>query len=114
MELISIVTPCYNEEDTIIELCDKIRSVFAVLEGYDYEHVIIDNFSTDNTRAKLRLLAAQNPRVKVIFNSRNFGYIRSVHHAILQTIGSGVVIMAADLQDPPELLPVFLEKREQG
>jgi polyisoprenyl-phosphate glycosyltransferase len=114
MELISIVTPCYNEEDTIIELCDKIRSVFAALEGYDYEHVIIDNFSTDNTRAILRLLADQNSRVKVIFNSRNFGIIRSVHHAILQTIGSGVVIMAADLQDPPELLPIFLEKREQG
>jgi polyisoprenyl-phosphate glycosyltransferase len=114
MELISIVTPCYNEENTIIELCDKIRSVFAGLEGYDYEHVIIDNFSTDNTRAILRLLAEKDSRVKVIFNSRNFGIIRSVHHAILQTIGSSVVIMAADLQDPPELLPVFLEKREQG
>jgi polyisoprenyl-phosphate glycosyltransferase len=114
MELISIVTPCYNEEGAIVELCDKVQSVFAGLEGYDYEHVIIDNFSTDNTRAILRQLAEKNSRIKVIFNGRNFGYIRSVHHAIMQTIGSGVVIMAADLQDPPELLPVFLEKWEQG
>lgn len=114
MKLISIVTPCFNEEDTIVELCNKVQSVFADLEGYDYEHLLIDNCSTDNTPPKLRLLAEKNSRIKVIFNSRNFGYIRSVHHATLQTIGSGVVIMAADFQDPPELLPVFLEKWEQG
>jgi polyisoprenyl-phosphate glycosyltransferase len=114
MESISIVTPCYNEEDTIIELCEKVQSVFATIEGYDYEHVIIDNFSTDKTRAILRLLAEKNSKIKVIFNSRNFGYIRSVHHAILQTAGNSVVIMAADLQDPPELLPTFLEKRKEG
>jgi polyisoprenyl-phosphate glycosyltransferase len=114
MELISIVTPCFNEEDTIIELCGKIRSIFADIEEYDYEHVIIDNFSTDNTRAILRLLAEKNSKIKIIFNSRNFGVIRSVHHAILQTTGSSVVIIAADLQDPPELLPVFIEKRKQG
>jgi polyisoprenyl-phosphate glycosyltransferase len=114
MELISIVTPCFNEEDTIIELCDKIQSVFATIKGYDYEHVIIDNFSTDKTRAILRLLAEKNSKIKVIFNSRNFGYIRSVHHAILQTAGNSVVIMAADLQDPPELLPTFIEKRNEG
>ena len=114
MELISIVTPCFNEEETIVKLCEKIQSVFSGLEKYDFEHIIIDNFSTDNTRTLLRGLAEKDSRIKVIFNSRNFGFIRSTHHAILQTVGSGIIIMAADMQDPPELIPVFLEKRNHG
>ena len=84
MELISIVTPCYNEEDTIIELCDKIQSVFAVLEGYDYEHVIIDNFSTDNTRAILRLLAEQNSRIKVANPTWNDEYTVAQNESIFE------------------------------
>ena len=88
--LISIVTPCYNEEGNVEELYRQIKQVFAALPQYDYEHLYIDNSSQDATVDKLRRLAAQDQRVKVILNARNFGHIRSPYHALLQsTIRSG-------------------------
>ncbi len=112
-KLISIVTPCYNEEANIDELYQRIVEVMARLD-YDYEHVFIDNCSTDGSHVKLRGLAAQDKRVKVIFNARNFGHIRSPYHALLQVNGDCAVLIASDLQDPPEMIEEFVKKWEEG
>lgn len=88
-KLLSIVTPCYNEEANIDELCQRINSVMAELD-YDYEHIFIDNCSTDGSVAKLRSIAAEDKRVKLILNARNFGHIRSPYHALLQSRGMRV------------------------
>ena len=110
---ISIVTPCYNEEENLMELYERIQDAMASLE-YEYEHILIDNASTDNSRAILRQLAKDDPRIKVIFNTRNFGHIRSPYYAVLQADGDAVVAMASDLQDPPERIPEFVQKWEEG
>ena len=113
MKLISIITPCFNEKENVQELYDRIRQVMKEL-AYDYEHIFIDNASTDNTVEILRGLAAQDKRVKVIINTRNFGHIRSPYHALLQASGDAVIGMASDLQDPPEKIPEFIRKWEEG
>jgi glycosyltransferase involved in cell wall biosynthesis len=112
--LISIVTPCYNEEGNVEELYRQIKEVFAGLPQYDYEHLYIDNNSQDGTIDKLRRIAAQDQRVKVILNARNFGHIRSPYHAFLQARGDAVIVMVSDLQDPPSLIAEFLKKWEAG
>ncbi len=126
MPYISIVTPCFNEEGNIAELHARIRQVLAAWisrqpgdggaawDDWDYEHLFIDNASRDATPQVLRDLAASDARVRVIFNNRNFGHIRSPFHGLLQARGEVVVIMASDLQDPPELIPAFLDKWRQG
>jgi glycosyltransferase involved in cell wall biosynthesis len=111
---ISILTPCFNEEENVRPLYERVRAVFQSLPGYAYEHVFIDNASTDRTQAVLREIAAADRNVKVIINTRNFGHVRSPYHALLQCRGDAVIGMAADLQDPPELIPVFLEKWREG
>jgi len=110
---ISIITPCFNEEENLEELHERICSVMSALQ-YDYEHILIDNASTDRTREILRKLASTDKHLKVIFNTRNFGHIRSPYYAILQATGDAVVGMASDLQDPPERLPDFIRKWEEG
>jgi polyisoprenyl-phosphate glycosyltransferase len=112
--LISVMSGCYNEEDNVAVLCERVRAVFAGLDAYDYEHVFIDNASTDRTVAILREIAARDRRVKVIVNTRNFGHIRSPYYGLLQCHGDAVIGMASDLQDPPELIPEFLAKWERG
>ena len=111
---ISVLTPCYNEAENVEALYERVREVFARLDGYTYEHVFIDNASTDDTVAILRRIAARDRSVKVIINTRNFGHVRSPYHALLQCRGDAVIGMAADLQDPPELIPLFLEKWREG
>jgi glycosyltransferase involved in cell wall biosynthesis len=111
---ISILTACFNEEDNVEELYERVRKVMATVARYDYEHVFIDNCSTDRTVEILKRIAARDSNVKVIVNARNFGHIRSPHHALLQTSGDAVIGLVADLQDPPEMIPQFLEKWEQG
>jgi len=113
-KLISIVTPCYNEEDNVEETCRRVKDLFTAMGKYRYEHVFIDNASTDNTAAILLRLAAEDKNVKVILNSRNFGHIRSPYHAILQAQGDAVIPIVADLQEPLDLIPVFLQKWEEG
>jgi glycosyltransferase involved in cell wall biosynthesis len=112
--LISVVTPCYNEEGNVEELYLQIKNVFAGLPHYDYEQLYIDNNSQDGTSAILRRIASQDSRVKVIFNARNFGHIRSPYHAFLQARGDAVIVMVSDLQDPPPLIVEFLKKWEAG
>jgi len=111
---ISIMTPCYNEAGNVEVLYERVRAVFARLDGYSYEHLFIDNASTDGTVPILRRLAARDASVKVIINTRNFGHIRSPYHGLLQCRGDAVITMASDLQDPPELIPEFLKKWEEG
>ena len=111
---ITVLTPCFNEAENVQALYDRVRAVFAQLPQYRYEHVFIDNASTDATVSLLRGIAAQDRNVKIIVNTRNFGHVRSPYHALLQCRGDAVIGMAADLQDPPELIPVFLEKWREG
>ena len=112
-KLISIVTPCYNEQDNIEELYRRISAVMAV-QPYEYEHICIDNCSTDETVKKIKDLAATDKRLKLIVNSRNFGHIRSPFYGILQASGDACVLIASDLQDPPEIISEFILKWEQG
>ena len=110
---ISIVTPLFNEEENVEDLCNRIAAVMQALP-YEYEHLCIDNCSGDRTVALLRERAARDPHLKVIVNARNFGHIRSPYHALLQADGDAAVIIAGDLQDPPELIPEFIQKWEEG
>lgn len=110
---ISVVTPLFNEEANVAELCDRIAAVMESL-GHDYEHLCIDNCSTDRTVALLRERAARDPHLRVIVNARNFGYIRSSFHALLQASGDAAVLIASDLQDPPEMIAEFVRQWEAG
>jgi glycosyltransferase involved in cell wall biosynthesis len=112
-KLISIVTPCYNEEENIGELYERIVAVMATLP-YDYEHICIDNASTDSTVRKIKEIAARDKRVKLIVNARNFGHIKSPYYAILQSSGDACILIASDLQDPPEMIAEFVKKWEDG
>lgn len=112
-KLISIVTPCFNEKDNIDELCERISTTMAGLD-YRYEHIFIDNCSTDGTIQKIKELAANDKRIKLIVNIRNFGHIRSPYHALLQARGGACVLIASDLQDPPEMIVDFIKKWEEG
>jgi glycosyltransferase involved in cell wall biosynthesis len=112
--LVSIVTPCYNEEGNVREMYEAIKAIFASLPEYRYEHLFIDNASKDLTPRLLRELAAADPNVKVILNARNFGHVRSGYYALLQTAGDAVIALAGDFQDPPGLIPDFLRRWEAG
>jgi polyisoprenyl-phosphate glycosyltransferase len=113
-EFISIVTPCFNEEGNIEELVKQIKDVFIKMNHTNYEHIIIDNDSQDNTQILLREMAAKDPKIKVILNNRNFGHIRSPYYGLLQAKGDCAVLMASDLQDPPEMIIDFVKKWREG
>jgi glycosyltransferase involved in cell wall biosynthesis len=114
MKTISIVTPCFNEELNVRELYVRVRAAVATLGNYRYEHIFIDNASTDNTWGMLKVLAATDKNVKAIRNTRNFGHIRSPMHAFHQATGDLVIGMAADLQDPPEMIVDMVRHWEAG
>lgn len=114
MKLISIVTPCYNEEENMREVYSRVKEIFDGLGNYSYEHIFIDNASTDKTVSILKGIAKEDKNVKIIVNARNFGHIRSPYHALLQTKGDAVIIMASDLQDPPSMIKDFIKKWEEG
>lgn len=114
MKHISVVTPCYNEEDNVLPLHQAVSAVFKSRPDFTFEHIFIDNCSRDKTPDLLRALAQDNPKVKVILNSRNFGHIRSPFHGLIQAQGDAVILIACDFQDPPELIARFLEKWAEG
>ena len=114
MVLITVLTPCYNEEQNVEEVYLQTKAVFATIEGIEYEHLFIDNCSTDRTAELLRKLASTDSKVKVILNARNFGHIRSPYHALLQARGDAVITLVADLQDPPELIRQFVAHWQAG
>ncbi len=111
---ISLFTPCYNEEENVKIIYNRVTQVMKKLPQYDYEYVFIDNKSTDRTREILREIAEEDSRVKVIFNQKNFGPGRSGAYGFMQTSGDASICMACDLQDPPELIPEFLKQWENG
>ena len=115
MKLISIVTPCYNEEENVEELCRRVKEVMeSRLSAYNYEHIFIDNASTDNTVNKLKNIASDNKNIKIIINSRNYGHMRSPVHGMFQASGDVIISIVSDLQDPPEMIPQFVERWEEG
>lgn len=114
MKHISVMTPCYNEEGNIRNIYNAVKEQFDKMPQYTYEHIFIDNYSTDNSRKILRELAAEDSNVKVILNARNFGPNRSGSYGMLQGTGDALICIVCDLQDPPEMIPTFLQKWEEG
>ena len=113
---ISVITPCFNEEQGIRECYETLKSLMErELPGYRREHIFCDNASTDRTTEILKEIAASDPCVKIIVNSRNFGILRNTYNGVISATGDGIVLfLPADLQDPPELIPRFVELWEQG
>ena len=116
MKKITVITPCYNEEENILNCVNALQNIMIKkLSNYDYEHIICDNFSTDSTRKVLREIAQNNKNVKVIFNSRNIGPFKNIWNALKKSSGDAVIpFLPADLQDPPEVIPKFIDAWEQG
>ena len=114
MKKISIVSPCFNEEENIPELYRRITAVMSTHAEYDYEIILADNASTDGSRALIRKLCAEDKRLKAILNAGNFGQIRSPYNALLAASGDAVVMMCADLQEPPEVIHDFIREWESG
>lgn len=115
MKTISVVIPCYNEEKSIFEMYERLRNVFSnELPDYDYEIIYVDDFSTDDTRRKIEELCKKEHRVKAVFNARNFGFDRNVFQSYQYATGDCAFMIFGDLQDPPEMLPQFVKKWEEG
>ncbi len=115
MKKISILIPCYNEEENVIPMSQAIDNLFTTeLSGYEYELVFIDNDSKDNTRPLLRELCENNKSIKAIFNAKNFGQFNSPYYGMLQTTGDCTILMAADFQDPVEMIPKYVAEWENG
>jgi glycosyltransferase involved in cell wall biosynthesis len=109
-----VITPCYNEEANIEELYLRVRAAMTRVRRYAYEHIFIDNHSRDNTVGVLKAIASRDTNVRIIVNARNFGQVRSPMHAFLETGGAAVIGLAADLQDPPEMIEEMIAKWEEG
>jgi len=114
MPFISIVSPCYNEEENVEEVHRQVMEVFAALPGYGYEHIFIDNASKDRTVEILKRVASDDPNLKIIVNTRNFGHIKSPYYGLLQANGDAVILLVSDLQDPPSMIRDFIDKWEEG
>ena len=114
MKKISVVSPCYNEEENLPELYRRITDVMSAHPEYDYEIIWADNASTDGSRTLIRKLCAEDRRLKAILNAGNFGQIRSPYNALLAASGDAVVFLCADLQEPPELIHDFIREWEHG
>lgn len=115
MKKISMLIPCYNEEENVVPMAEALIHLFQdQLSGYEYEIVFIDNCSVDATRDKLRLLCVKYPQVKAILNAKNFGQFNSPYYGMLQVTGDCVISMCCDFQDPVEVIPQFVEAWEEG
>lgn len=115
MKKISILIPCYNEEDNVKPISEAIVEILTTkLSKYDYELIFIDNCSKDQTRPILREMCANNPKIKAIFNAKNFGQFNSPYHGMLQATGDCLIAMVCDFQDPVEMIPKFVEEWENG
>ncbi len=112
-KLISIVTPCFNEEENVRDVYQQVKDVFVQMPDYRYEHIFIDNSSTDKTASILKEIAKNDFNVKVIINSRNFGVMNG-YYALLQSKGDAVIQVVADLQDPPSMIKELIKKWADG
>ena len=113
-KLVSIMVPCFNEEENVIPISEAIIDQMDKLPQYDYELLFIDNCSTDQTQTLLRELCKNNSKIKAIFNIKNFGQFNSPYYGLCQTSGDCAISICADFQDPVELIPVFLKYWEEG
>ncbi len=114
---ISIVIPCYNEEENVEAIAAAVKEQFEtadILKKYDYDIIFMDNASKDSTREKIREIAAKDKHVKAIFNAKNFGQFNSPYYGMLQSDGDATMLMAADFQDPPEMIAKYVEGWEEG
>ena len=115
MKKVSILIPCYNEQENVSPMSEAIVDLFEKqLTQYDYELLFIDNDSSDQTRPILREICKNNEHIKAIFNAKNFGQFNSPYYGMLQTTGDCTISMVCDFQDPVELIPQYLEAWEQG
>jgi glycosyltransferase involved in cell wall biosynthesis len=115
MKKISVLVPCFNEEENVVPMSEAIvKTITSQLPQYDYEIVFIDNFSTDGTRSKIEKICSNNTRIKAIFNAKNFGQFNSPYYGICQTTGDCTIPISADFQDPVDLIPVFVHEWENG
>ena len=115
MKKISVMIPCYNEEENVVPMSEAVTELFEKeLPQYDYEILFIENASTDNTRPLLREICRKNKKVKAIFNAKNFGQFNSPFHGMLQTTGDCTITMVCDFQDPLDLIPKYLKEWEDG
>lgn len=115
MKKISIMIPCYNEEENVVPISEAvINELGKSLPEYDYEILFIDNDSKDNTRPLLREICKNNPKIKAIFNAKNFGQFNSPYYGMLQTTGDCTICMCCDFQDPIEMIPKLVHEWENG
>lgn len=114
MKKISIVVPCYNEEENVIPISEAILKELNLLDSYNYELIFIDNDSSDNTRKLIENLCLKNKQIKAIFNAKNFGQFNSPYYGMLQATGDCMILIAADFQDPVEMIPNFVKEWEKG
>lgn len=115
MKKVSVLIPCYNEQENVVPMTEAIKNVFETeCSQYEYELIYIDNHSTDRTRELLRQICRENKNVKAIFNAKNFGQFNSPYYGILQTTGDCTISMCCDFQDPVELIPKYLAEWEKG
>ncbi len=114
MKKLSVIVPCYNEEENIEAMYRALTDLFAgALSAYDYELIFIDNDSRDASREILRRLCAGDKKIKAILNAKNFGQFNSPYYAMLQSTGDAVILMAADFQDPVDMIPEYVKAWEE-
>ncbi|OYP50572.1 glycosyltransferase, partial [Lachnotalea glycerini] len=115
MKKISVLVPCFNEEENILPISKAIvEEIGRSLPQYDYELVFIDNDSKDKTRELLKLICKENPKIKAILNAKNFGQFNSPYYGMCQTTGDCTLCICADFQDPIEMIPVLVHEWEKG
>ena len=114
MKKISVITPTYNEQDNVKLVVDAIKQVAKKEQNYIFEHILIDNASTDQTVNCIKEIIKDNPHVGLVINNRNFGQARSPFHALTLVESDATIGLCADLQEPPELIHDFLRKWEEG
>jgi len=114
VKTITIVTPCFNEEENVEQCYLATKDLFKNITNYHYEHIFIDNASTDKTVEILKSIAKDDKNVKIILNSRNFGHIKSPFYALLQSTGDATILFVADMQDPIDTVYEFINAWEQG
>ena len=116
MKKISIITPCFNEEENLTDCVNAVKKIFNdELKKYDYEHIIVDNNSSQKTFNIIKDLTANDKKVKALINNKNYGAAASSFNAIKYCNGDAVItFLPSDLQDPPELIPQFVNKWEEG
>lgn len=114
MKMISIVVPSFNEQENIVDLYSRTSTVMQELSGYNYEIIFIDDGSTDKTRRIVEALCQKDSHIKAIFSARNFGYSKTIFYALQQAQGDCAILLHADLQNPPEVIPEFVKQWEDG